>query len=143
MGHSPFRAGINDDGAGHGAGIAASQVHVPMQRIFAKGWGTFPMFEADAADILMTSAGPSGPGIREESVMKESAIKVGVIAEETGPLSFMGLANANVARMVVNDINARGGLLGREVVLILEEERRPTASRKPRQPSSSNTTRWT
>ena len=37
----------------------------------------------------------------------------GVIADQTGPLSFVGLANANVARMVIGDINARGGLLGR------------------------------
>ena len=28
-------------------------------------------------------------------------IKVGVIADQTGPLSFMGIANANVARMVI------------------------------------------
>jgi len=42
-------------------------------------------------------------------------IKVGLIADQTGPLSFVGLANANVARMVVGDINAKGGLLGREV----------------------------
>src|SRR5258707_1386680 len=53
--------------------------------------------------------------------MGASNIKVGVIADQTGPLSFMGLANANVARMVVNDINAKGGLLGREVALILED----------------------
>ena len=45
--------------------------------------------------------------------MREASIKVGVIAEQTGPLSFMGIANANVAKMVVNDINAAGGLLGR------------------------------
>ncbi len=30
-------------------------------------------------------------------------IKVGVIADLTGPLSFVGLANANVARMVIGD----------------------------------------
>jgi branched-chain amino acid transport system substrate-binding protein len=48
-------------------------------------------------------------------------IKVGVIADQTGPLSFVGLANANVARMVVGDINAKGGLLGREVKLMLED----------------------
>ncbi len=42
-------------------------------------------------------------------------IKVGIIADRTGPLSFVGLANANVARMVVGDINAKGGLLGRRV----------------------------
>jgi branched-chain amino acid transport system substrate-binding protein len=48
-------------------------------------------------------------------------IKVGVIAELTGPLSFVGLANANVARMVIGDINAKGGLLGRQLELHLED----------------------
>ena len=48
-------------------------------------------------------------------------IKVGIIADQTGPLSFVGLANANVARMVVGDINAKGGLLGRRVDLYLED----------------------
>jgi len=53
--------------------------------------------------------------------MTQSSIKVGVIAEQTGPLSFMGLANANLARMVIDDINAKGGLLGRKVELCLED----------------------
>jgi ABC-type branched-subunit amino acid transport system substrate-binding protein len=57
--------------------------------------------------------------------MGESAsarrIKVGVITDQTGPLSFMGIANANVARMVIDDINAQGGLLGREIELYLED----------------------
>jgi branched-chain amino acid transport system substrate-binding protein len=48
-------------------------------------------------------------------------IKVGVIADQTGPLSFVGLANANVVRMVIGDINARGGLLGRRLELHLED----------------------
>jgi ABC-type branched-subunit amino acid transport system substrate-binding protein len=48
-------------------------------------------------------------------------IKVGVITDQTGPLSFMGIANANVARMVIDDINANGGLLGRRVDLYLED----------------------
>jgi branched-chain amino acid transport system substrate-binding protein len=33
----------------------------------------------------------------------------------------MGTANANVARMVINDINAKGGLLGRQIDLYLED----------------------
>ncbi len=53
--------------------------------------------------------------------MREPAIKVGVIADQTGPLSFVGIANANVAKMVVNDVNAQGGLLGRQIDLILED----------------------
>src|SRR4051794_21369066 len=48
-------------------------------------------------------------------------IKVGVIADQTGALSFMGIAGANVAKMVVEDINAAGGILGRRVELILED----------------------
>jgi ABC-type branched-subunit amino acid transport system substrate-binding protein len=48
-------------------------------------------------------------------------IKVGVITDLTGPLSFLGAADANVARMVVDDINAAGGLLGRRVDLFLED----------------------
>src|SRR5215475_13370772 len=53
--------------------------------------------------------------------MREPAIKVGVIADQTGPLSFVGIANANVAKMVINDINAQGGLLGRQIDLYLED----------------------
>jgi branched-chain amino acid transport system substrate-binding protein len=53
--------------------------------------------------------------------MREQAIKVGVIADQTGPLSFVGIANANVAKMVIGDINQRGGLLGRRIDLYLED----------------------
>jgi branched-chain amino acid transport system substrate-binding protein len=51
----------------------------------------------------------------------DDPIKVGVIADQTGPLSIIGLANANVARMVVGDLNAKGGLLGRPLTLHLED----------------------
>ncbi|MGA7953017.1 MAG: substrate-binding protein [Gloeobacterales cyanobacterium] len=53
--------------------------------------------------------------------MNESSIKVGVITDQTGPLSFLGIANANVAKMVINDINAKGGLLGQQIDLYLED----------------------
>src|SRR6266702_4402834 len=53
--------------------------------------------------------------------MTQASVKVGMIAEETGGLSFMGRANANVARMVVDEINADGGLLGRKIELYLED----------------------
>jgi len=48
-------------------------------------------------------------------------IRVGVLADQTGALSFVGLANANVARMVIGDLNAKGGLLGRRLELLLED----------------------
>ena len=48
-------------------------------------------------------------------------IKVGVIADQTGPLDFMGIADANVARMVIDEINGAGGLLGQQIELYLED----------------------
>jgi branched-chain amino acid transport system substrate-binding protein len=48
-------------------------------------------------------------------------IRVGMIADQTGPLSFMGMADANVAKMVIDDINAAGGLLGQQIELYLED----------------------
>src|SRR4029453_13108326 len=62
---------------------------------------------------------------RKEGVMVEAAmgraIKVGVIADQTGQLSFVGVANANVAKMLIGDISAKGGLLGRQLELCLED----------------------
>jgi len=55
------------------------------------------------------------------SEASDRPIRVGVIADRTGPLSFAGQANANVARMVIGDINAKGGLLGRPLELCLED----------------------
>jgi ABC-type branched-subunit amino acid transport system substrate-binding protein len=53
--------------------------------------------------------------------MNDASIKVGVIMDLTGPLAFLGVANANVAKMVIDDINANGGLLGRPVELLIED----------------------
>ena len=53
--------------------------------------------------------------------MKEPSIKVGVVMDLTGPLSFLGIANANVAKMLIDDINANGGLLERHVELLVED----------------------
>ena len=59
--------------------------------------------------------------MKESTTSVGRSIKVGVITDQTGALSFLGIANANVARMVINDINAKGGLLGRQIDLCLED----------------------
>src|SRR6478752_3531462 len=51
----------------------------------------------------------------------ERPARVGIITDQTGALSFMGIANVNVAKMVIDDINSRGGLLGRPVELFVED----------------------
>ena len=59
--------------------------------------------------------------MQESTTALGRPIRVGVIAEQTGPLSFMGVADANVARMFVEEINAAGGLLGEQIALYLED----------------------
>ncbi|HEX3832993.1 MAG TPA: substrate-binding protein [Solirubrobacteraceae bacterium] len=49
------------------------------------------------------------------------AIKIGVIADQTGALSIMGAGQANAATLVVDEINASGGLLGRRIELLIED----------------------
>jgi ABC-type branched-subunit amino acid transport system substrate-binding protein len=49
------------------------------------------------------------------------AIKIGVIADQTGALSPLGGAQANTATLVVDEINASGGLLGRRIELLTED----------------------
>jgi len=48
-------------------------------------------------------------------------IKVGIATDLTGAIGYAGNANANVAKMVVKDINAKGGLLGRPLELFIED----------------------
>jgi ABC-type branched-subunit amino acid transport system substrate-binding protein len=48
-------------------------------------------------------------------------IKVGIATDLTGPISWGGIPNANVAKMVIDDINTKGGLLGRPLQMILED----------------------
>jgi urea transport system substrate-binding protein len=50
-----------------------------------------------------------------------NTINVGVIADQTGALSPLGGAQANIATLVVEEMNASGGLLGRRVELLIED----------------------
>ena len=51
----------------------------------------------------------------------EGPIKVGIATDLTGPIAYAGNADANVAKMVIKEINAAGGLLGRPLELYIED----------------------
>ena len=48
-------------------------------------------------------------------------IKVGIATDLTGAIGYAGNANANVAKMLIKDLNAGGGLLGRPLELYIED----------------------
>src|SRR5262245_10527551 len=65
--------------------------------------------------------------------------RVGVITDQTGALSFMGIADVNVAKMVIDDLNDRGGLLGRPVELFVEDSATDDSDRLgPLTPAEAN-----
>jgi ABC-type branched-subunit amino acid transport system substrate-binding protein len=51
----------------------------------------------------------------------QGPIKVGIATDLTGPIAYAGNADANVAKMVVKEINDAGGLLGRPLELYVED----------------------
>jgi ABC-type branched-subunit amino acid transport system substrate-binding protein len=59
--------------------------------------------------------------IRPEWASAAEPIKVGIATDLTGAIGYAGNANANVARMVVKDINDAGGILGRPITLLIED----------------------
>jgi branched-chain amino acid transport system substrate-binding protein len=48
-------------------------------------------------------------------------VKIGLIAEITGPNAEAGTYTINGARLAVEDINRKGGILGRQVELVIED----------------------
>src|SRR5207245_10113065 len=54
-------------------------------------------------------------------------IKVGIATDLTGAIGYAGNANANTAKLVMKEINGKGGILGRPIELYVED----TASNEP------------
>lgn len=52
---------------------------------------------------------------------KAEPIKIGAILAETGPASFLGGPEARTLRMLVEETNAAGGILGRPVEMIIKD----------------------
>ena len=50
-------------------------------------------------------------------------ITIGMVAEQSGPLGFYGQETSRAAQIIVNQINAAGGLIGRPVKLIVRDSK--------------------
>src|SRR5262250_50160 len=74
---------------------------------------------------FLQSVGAIATGVSSWSVQSDWAnaaaapIKVGIATDLTGAIAYVGNATANVAKMVVGDINNAGGILGRPVELFI------------------------
>ncbi len=58
---------------------------------------------------------------KEEVVVKKEPIKVGAILAVTGPASFLGSPEAKTLEMLAEEINAKGGVDGAPIELIIKD----------------------
>ena len=57
----------------------------------------------------------SGAAVAQETV------KIGVVQPLTGPVAYDGNIYANTVKMLVDDMNAKGGVLGKKIELVIED----------------------
>lgn len=48
-------------------------------------------------------------------------IKIGILADLTGPFTTYGTSLANSAQLAIKEVNAKGGIAGREITVIVED----------------------
>src|SRR5215510_7352086 len=73
---------------------------------------------------VASMSGAIATGVSSWSVQSDWAnaaapIKVGIATDLTGAIAYVGNACANVAKMVVKDVNDAGGILGRPIELFI------------------------
>jgi branched-chain amino acid transport system substrate-binding protein len=65
---------------------------------------------------VMTAFAMTGIGLAEDT------IKLGVAGPHSGDLASYGIPTVKAAEFVVKDVNARGGLLGKQIELVVEDD---------------------
>ena len=55
------------------------------------------------------------------SVAAQDTVKIGVVQPLTGPVAYDGNIYANTVKMLVDDMNAKGGVLGKKIELVIED----------------------
>ncbi|QQO08612.1 ABC transporter substrate-binding protein [Breznakiella homolactica] len=75
------------------------------------------LYTALAALLILTAGTPVFAGGSSEG----GAIKIGAVSARTGDNAGLGEMQGNGAKLAVAEINAKGGVLGRQIELILED----------------------
>ncbi len=73
-----------------------------------------------AASLTVSGCKKKNTATQEKPVEKsEQYIKIGGVFSVSGPASFLGQPEKNTAEMIVEDINKKGGILGKKIKLIV------------------------
>jgi branched-chain amino acid transport system substrate-binding protein len=72
--------------------------------------------------LMMGLLGLAAIGINVQAQQTKAPIKIGSTLALTGPLAATGIVHKIVGEIAIEDINSRGGLLGRKVEWILKDD---------------------
>jgi len=64
----------------------------------------------------------AGPACAQPQGVTKDEITVGIPIDLSGPLAEVGRAGANAARMAAEEINEKGGINGRKLKLLFEDQ---------------------
>jgi len=95
--------------------------------------------------VAVVSTLLAGPGVTQAQAQPAQAqqpLRIGGSLALTGPLGQTGLVHKIAAEIAVEQINARGGLLGRPIELTLRDDQSRPMSRARCTSSCSPSTRW-
>lgn len=77
-----------------------------------------PMLRAAA---IMVATAVAGPALTSPALAADP-IKIGSVVSATGPAAFLGDPEAKTLKLYVDELNKKGGLLGRPVELVLYDD---------------------
>ncbi len=84
---------------------------------------TFLKYSAAASATAAISGFPTILCSQGEIGVTSDSIKIGVISDLTGPTAIAGIGMADAIRGYFNDLNEKGGIHGRKVVVIVEDSK--------------------
>jgi len=72
--------------------------------------------------LLVRLTAVAAAGLLTTAAMAADTIKVGVAGPHSGDLASYGIPATHAAKLVVDDLNAKGGVLGKQVELFVEDD---------------------
>jgi urea transport system substrate-binding protein len=103
---------VNDQGIANGRGGRQHTRHDAVRSARFGGTGI-------ALALLLAACGTGAPASPTSG--SSEPIKIGILADLTGPFTTYGTSLANSAQLAIKEINAKGGIAGRQITVIVED----------------------
>ena len=115
--HAMLNGGGNQPRTSHHGVRARSRAAAAALALLLAGCGTGTGTPGSSTGAPGSSTGAPG----SSTPASGDPIKIGIIADLTGPFTTYGTSLANSAQLAIKEINADGGIAGRQITVIVED----------------------